>query len=338
MKPNPHIQFAVLELTYHCNLFCPGCYVSASNKFKSPELRNIIPILSTLNSLDVENVLLCGGEPTTHPQFREIVEECKKYNFSICLSTNGVFNTNMAEFIGRSFRELDISLRSINEKDFSTMAGKNGAYHLMLSNMILLSQLGLKININYDLNMLNFQDVYDSMVLLKNNNVRINKVWLQRHSATGRGKDAVPLKLGHLSLDNYINVLNQANRIEKDLKIKCRFLDPIPLCLVPKQFHKMILSDSFGFDWIIINPDGRVRIFAMDTNEDICSILDTQFKSIWETDPSLLEYRSLEWIQDPNCIRCKFLSRCKSGFITSSPNAKYDYLLAENQHYPFIAS
>lgn len=93
-----HLQHSciyLLDLTTQCNLTCPACYTSSS-----PARGHYLPIESAEHAvrtaiareggrLDV--VMLSGGEPTVHPQIRELIERlCALPITRILLNSNGV--------------------------------------------------------------------------------------------------------------------------------------------------------------------------------------------------------------------------------------------------------
>jgi len=93
-----HLQHScifLLDITSQCNLSCPACYASSS-----PENGLYLPLQEVLRSvrtaidreagrLDV--VMLSGGEPTVHPQFREMLAELAELPITrILVNTNGI--------------------------------------------------------------------------------------------------------------------------------------------------------------------------------------------------------------------------------------------------------
>lgn len=93
-----HLQHScifLLDITTQCNLSCPACFTSSS-----PHASQFLSIEGILNSvrtaidreggaLDV--VMISGGEPTVHPQFRRIIESlCELPITRILVNTNGI--------------------------------------------------------------------------------------------------------------------------------------------------------------------------------------------------------------------------------------------------------
>jgi uncharacterized radical SAM superfamily Fe-S cluster-containing enzyme len=93
-----HLQHSciyLLDLTTQCNLACPACYTSSS-----PAASHYLPLESAVHAVNtalereggrLDVVMLSGGEPTVHPQLRELIERlCELPVTRILVNTNGV--------------------------------------------------------------------------------------------------------------------------------------------------------------------------------------------------------------------------------------------------------
>jgi hypothetical protein len=72
-----HVCLPILEITDHCDLTCPVCLVANRNSRHLTRVevaRMLDQLIASEGRVDVLN--LSGGEPTLHPEFREIVREC----------------------------------------------------------------------------------------------------------------------------------------------------------------------------------------------------------------------------------------------------------------------
>ncbi len=102
-----HLQHSciyLLDLTTQCNLTCPACYTQSS-----PALGHYLPLEAALGAVEtalereagrLDVVMLSGGEPTVHPQIRELIERlCALPITRILLNTNGVRLANEDAFV-----------------------------------------------------------------------------------------------------------------------------------------------------------------------------------------------------------------------------------------------
>jgi uncharacterized radical SAM superfamily Fe-S cluster-containing enzyme len=117
-----HLQHSciyLLDLTTQCNLTCPACYTSSS-----PALGHYLPVeeavAAVTTALEREGgrldvVMLSGGEPTVHPQIRDLIERlCELPITRILLNTNGVRLANedaLLDFIGGLRERVEIYLQ-----------------------------------------------------------------------------------------------------------------------------------------------------------------------------------------------------------------------------------
>jgi 7,8-dihydro-6-hydroxymethylpterin dimethyltransferase len=87
-----HVCMPILEITDHCNWSCPICLVKNPGTYHRTrqEVASMLDgLIRSEGQIDVLN--LSGGEPTLHPHFRQIVEECvsRKEILRVSVSTNG---------------------------------------------------------------------------------------------------------------------------------------------------------------------------------------------------------------------------------------------------------
>ena len=90
-----HSCLTVVELTDRCNLTCPVCYAGSSTdhgqQHKTFEQVCAMLDATVANEGEPDVVQLSGGEPTLHPQFFEILDECRKRPIRhLMVNTNGI--------------------------------------------------------------------------------------------------------------------------------------------------------------------------------------------------------------------------------------------------------
>jgi len=85
------------ELTTLCPANCLHCHIPMRLRHDSPKQRDFcdfaIDLMILKERLDVENIVLSGGEPACHPQFQEIVKFASKM-FKTAVISNG-FNPKL---------------------------------------------------------------------------------------------------------------------------------------------------------------------------------------------------------------------------------------------------
>jgi MoaA/NifB/PqqE/SkfB family radical SAM enzyme len=95
------IEWLDIELTSFCNIQCKGCFRVLSNeadKILNKEYLNISIIKEKFKKEQFPNIKIinfCGSvdEPTTHPQFFDIIRYFSEWNAHINIATNGSLRT-----------------------------------------------------------------------------------------------------------------------------------------------------------------------------------------------------------------------------------------------------
>jgi len=89
-----HSCLTILEINDHCNLSCPVCYAnSGPARLEHKPLAVIEKMLDAIcaNEGEPDVVQISGGEPTTHPQFFEILDAARRRPIRhLMLNTNGI--------------------------------------------------------------------------------------------------------------------------------------------------------------------------------------------------------------------------------------------------------
>lgn len=89
-----HSCLTILEISDHCNLACPVCYAeSGPHRPEHQPLDVIETMLDAIvaNEGEPDVVQISGGEPTTHPQFFEVLDAARRRPIKhLMLNTNGL--------------------------------------------------------------------------------------------------------------------------------------------------------------------------------------------------------------------------------------------------------
>jgi MoaA/NifB/PqqE/SkfB family radical SAM enzyme len=120
-----------LEITTFCNETCRHCYHPADRT--AQQIENL-PLLDTMlhefGELGFIMLIITGGEPLLHPQFKEICNTAQKHRYAISVKTNGtLINDSIVKF----FKELrplnvEISLYSADEKEHDYITCTPGSF------------------------------------------------------------------------------------------------------------------------------------------------------------------------------------------------------------------
>ena len=110
-----HVCMPILEITDHCDMDCPICLVDNRHgtHWTRAELALVLDrLIAAEGQIDVLN--LSGGEPTLHPEFREMIDDClaRPEVLRVSVSTNGLSlmaDPSLFEFL--ALRRVVVSLQ-----------------------------------------------------------------------------------------------------------------------------------------------------------------------------------------------------------------------------------
>ena len=155
-KPIPHS--CSLYMTDRCDFKCPGCYRSVTEIKKSKEmtLATVQKLLSLYPSLDA----FCAtglGEPTSCPNFVDIVNFLKKNGKFVGITTNGM---NLDKFLELSYdpNYILISLKGYDAESYLANTGVD-AFNIVMETYSKLKSRFNNVGFSYMLNSTNYKDM-----------------------------------------------------------------------------------------------------------------------------------------------------------------------------------
>ncbi len=148
------------ELTRRCNLACQTCFNNShyplTDELTIPE---ILDALEQLDRLGTFEIRLTGGEPTEHPDFREIVAFAKTRGFYVSLGTNGVYSDEKRAWIYDSGVDWFIVSLDGTEEINDRVRGR-GTYHQVVQTLGELAQRPhLRVRLNMVVAQHNVHDI-----------------------------------------------------------------------------------------------------------------------------------------------------------------------------------
>jgi len=142
-----------LELTFGCNFHCRHCYTDCYNNqmYVKKELSTdkIKLILDKLFDAGMLWVCFTGGDPIVRPDFLEIYAYAKNKGFLVTIYTNGYSLSNkvMNHFKENRPFSVEITLNSVNKKNYDFISGVNGSYDKVMNsiNGLIKNKISLKL-------------------------------------------------------------------------------------------------------------------------------------------------------------------------------------------------
>ena len=104
-----------VEITNICNMKCSFCPDTKRVKAVMA-LRDFEHVAMQIKSYTDYVYLHVKGEPLLHPELKEIIDICKKYNLYVNISTNGILIKDKVEIL-KGIRQINVSLHSFEKDD-----------------------------------------------------------------------------------------------------------------------------------------------------------------------------------------------------------------------------
>ena len=193
---------ANILLTHHCNLYCKHCYMNANNK--NPEdakeiFNKTIKTINKLKKIGINKVLLSGGECTTFPYLKEVINYCQKENIEVTIFTNAI---SIPKDIIKLVNNYCISIEGL--KEYHNYIRGNNSFEQTITTLKELKNK--KISIQMTISNKNIAMIKDTVSLLREYNIK--ELHLMCMLNEGRSKIN--------NIDNQIDI-NKLNKIIKEV-------------------------------------------------------------------------------------------------------------------------
>lgn len=154
------------ELTPVCNMDCKMCYVRLSRQDQEAiaplaEAEKWLQLAQQAKDAGMLYLLITGGEPFLHPQFRQILENLHKMGFIITINSNG---TLIDEQTLRWLKtcppvRINISLYGASDETYSRLCGNAQGFTQVTRAIRLLQEAGIGVKLNCSLTAYNAPDL-----------------------------------------------------------------------------------------------------------------------------------------------------------------------------------
>jgi sulfatase maturation enzyme AslB (radical SAM superfamily) len=315
MKMKTQIKFVVIP-TYKCNLEqeCSYCYAKeSSQKFGEMKIENFKKIVDWLSEeyKKVELVLI-GGEPTTHPAFDQMLNYLSQKVKSVKLYTNGLFgNKKLREIINNPVvKKFNMHYDSLY---INTPKTKERFFH----NLDKIYEAERSINLRYNISHPDFE--YSELIKAAE---KYNALILYSISAPGgKNNEYVPLEY----VGRFIPRLKEFLAAAEHAGIRVKSARPLPYCAFESHvddLDKIIKNGGIkGYcqPYKAINPDMTML--------GCSSLIDFQMIKVNNKDDFMRalhtfdrEIDALKWEKPAieKCKTCDFFAGkvCQGGCLT----------------------
>lgn len=149
-KYEGHVNFAWIEVTQKCNLYCRHCYENSSKNVSAREMtmEDFKLAVEALHSIGVERVQLVGGEPIIHPYISDMISIASDTFDFVEVYTNGTLLTDeLLHLIEKKQVSLAFSLYSDNCAVHDSVTCIGGSHELTSDRINKAVDIGIKTRV-----------------------------------------------------------------------------------------------------------------------------------------------------------------------------------------------
>lgn len=264
-----------IAILNECNLRCPYCFaddmienqkVDVAHESQIMSVDDFIEILQFVDkSPVVDRIGIIGGEPTLHPDIKQILSEteifCKKRGCTSTIFTNGIHLDNIIPFISKDLFHVLVNLNS------PAITGQEN-YNKIIDNLSLVynvfgwqDKVSIGLNIFYEMDDYSF--FYDVIKKFNVKRVRTSIV-APTYKDHKNDKEAYYKKMKNKALDVYRNIYEAGAIVDLDCnRIPLCYFNPAEVKLL-KEYTNNMYTHFFCAPIIDINPKFEaVRCFGV---------------------------------------------------------------------------
>lgn len=335
------LKYSWVTVNRQCNLRCQWCYAGSAEFKKSltMPLTLLKDIVSFIAKIGIQNISLTGGEPTCHPQIREIVSYVHSQGLNPILITNGVALANrtfLNSLYSQGLSGINLSLKGGSEKDYEKNTGVE-AYEKTLRAISNVAATNI--------------DFVVSMVLSCNN--------IDMYLSAVRDAVSCGAKRFHFSFEHDFSVLD-GNEKKYDIQNVFRLIDgfqnsygmlsditkgcftlhqSLPVCIWDKnlirrlgEYDQIVTScHLLERSGLVFDTDGSLipcnlmhQISLAKYGEDFCD--KDSFFAFWNAPKTQKMYQAFCSYPGKRCSHCDVKMHCGGGCVSNWYHYSYDEL------------
>lgn len=311
VKYHPHkyyfdnLKLAWLEITQACNMRCVHCYegnthIQSKNILSLEKWKEIIDELKELN---VNRVVVIGGEPTLNNNIKDILKYLSVKKIPTTLFTNASFvDDELRNVIVENDIRLKISLYGYNAFTHDSITGREGSFDILVNNI----KYFLKKSV----------DISVAVTLMKENEHCVKEI--------EEFINSLGIKRYKFDVIREVYCGTQHNHIPTMDKIKDYSLRTQPNFKTDKEFFdKYFDKNTCWYGKLVVTEEGNVLpcvferniIFGNVTTNTIAEIISNEKTSYYWG----LDYSKIDICKDCEyrfaCTDCRPLAFSKAGNI-----------------------
>ncbi len=304
-----------LELLPLCNMNCDMCYVRLTPKelAKHGRIRSAeewLKVGKEMQQAGVLFLLLTGGEPLLHPEFKEIYLGLKQMGFILTINTNGtLIDEEWAQFFGKNKpRRINVSVYGSDDRAYAELCHYPGGFERVINGIRMLKECGVDVKIAGSLteknrdDMIKLQEIGESLSAPVNIDSYMMTATRERDREFNQESRLSPEKAAETSI-----VLLQNRLGEEEFKNYVQYtLDQIDNGKETPEVGSRHMTCMAGSCSFTINWQGEVRPCVM-LSEPSLSVFEHGFINCWN---QIVEGCQNIYLSE-KCASCSLRSICR---------------------------
>lgn len=277
---------AVFSLTHYCNFYCPMCPFGDSDKESQLKIVKEKDLSTEQWKKIFDKVskyclwaIVEGGEPTSRPDFMELVRYLHSLNMPTSLITNCSLLHNVdLDKLRQYIQFVTCSIDSVHEESYCKVRGVSSkTFQKVMENIRLLDQS-------------NISHYFNSVITKFNTDEFIDQSYFDK--AKELGSSSVSLTFVEDRSDVSYSLLPDKKTMTKVCEsiLDYRKKNSSPQIMIPPEYFEQIIKygrtvfDECGV-WksIFVNGDGTVKVpcWKFNNSENIYNLLEQSIEEIW---------------------------------------------------------
>ena len=266
----------IIKIDYYCNSFCVFCHSDFNKVYRSSFEKIIEKIDNGIQTKNINQMLLSGGEPTIHNKFKDIITyiaQNKQIDTGIISNARKLADINFTNFLlSNRCNYYYISLHASNPEIHDKITNSPHSWQEAIYGIYNLISLSKIMSINIDITI--------NCVLINTNlHETINMIFLMKEMNLTKIKFSYPQYKGKMTEDTSIDEMPyieevitsilKAQKIAQQYKIECSY-DGIPYCFLPTnenhfsienlQTHNIFyMTEIYENEWFKTDEGKRIK-------------------------------------------------------------------------------
>ncbi|MDI6798561.1 MAG: radical SAM protein [Candidatus Aenigmarchaeota archaeon] len=333
LEPAVCLYLMVWNFTKLCNFKCPHCYENAGaahpNELSIDEKYMVVDQFVEARG---RHIAISGGEPTIHPDFKDVVKYIKSKNLLVSVASNGsrFCDERFTKEIAPYLTFVQLSLDSPFAEKHDEFRNFPGSFEMVRKAARNLNEYGVNVAYAYFVSKSSLPDIPGMIELAKIDGVDLV---LYDYKCVGRARDMVsedPTPKEREKLYDYLCSFVKGKQkkekpmvyvihprygvktIEHDVpQFQASHFTPYE---IPEGFGKAKMIGSFiggcgaGTKKIDLEPDGTL-IVCVNMPIPLGNVRETTIKEVWKSSPTLWKLRDRNNLKG-TCRECEYVKSC----------------------------